>query len=381
MRNKCVLFVLLFIIFVSCSDDFAKLEIEPQELNKYELTSKQAEEVLYKFVNQGSKTKAGPLIDVVGYRKYTYKLNNISTRADINNECIPVYEYQIKNNMGEQGYALVVGDKRISSVIAYTENGAISDTAYIEPLRCYIENIPFIIQDKLESFNSKMTRGREPLDPEDLPEPITIFHGLNTPYWGQGSPYNSLILCNEHNNEHYGAYTGCVTTAIATILYTHQKETSYFTAEDWRYAPTSNLPTLFKKVADYAVFSTSCTKGTPGNTYTAIRAFNAFGHQTSDEMNYSIDKIKESLQRREAVYVTGSSSRVGHAWVIDGIKEETYKLGDYIYIPHAIYLRMNWGWDGRSNGWYNAGEKNFIPTQHPDRSYYRDVLKIIEIYK
>lgn len=49
--------------------------------------------------------------------------------------------------MAKKGFAISVPDERINQVLAYCENGAIADTAYIEGLAMAISNLPMFMQD------------------------------------------------------------------------------------------------------------------------------------------------------------------------------------------------------------------------------------------
>ena len=49
----------------------------------------------------------------------------------------------------------------------------------------------------------------------------------------------------------------------------------------------------------------------------------------------------------------------GHAWVCDGYQKT-------VYITHStLYFHMNWGWIGKSNGWFAFN--NFNPTYGGDQ--------------
>ena len=65
-----------------------------------------------------------------------------------------------------------------------------------------------------------------------------------------------------------------------------------------------------------------------------------------------------------------ASSGIGHAWVADGYKQINYIQTTYEYelngrpvivdqsITTQYYLHLNWGWDGRNNGYFYEGVFN-----------------------
>ena len=203
---------------------------------------------------------------------------------------------------------------------------------------------------------------------------------LSSTIWGQTGAYNDRTPPDGDT-----VPTGCVATAMAqamryfehpiepkkTVLsYTHQTTTAdgkpfsfgVLSADlsqvryNWQNMP-DKVESANSPVADlmYHLGVGLHMKYRPGfssNAYfDAIAPLlrGTFGYETSDQLfrsNYTLDawqtKIRNELQQQRVLLMCGYdyAAGAGHCWVVDGIDDKNF-------------LHMNWGWDGRFNGYFS----------------------------
>ena len=147
----------------------------------------------------------------------------------------------------------------------------------------------------------------------------------------------------------------------------------------------------------------------------ANKAFNTLqlGYVSDGFVDYSPDQVRRDLRLNRPVYVRGEDAERGwgHAWVVDGYKDQTYTTHRisrwYRYLggdsPHELvatdtletyvdtkdYVHCNWGWDGKNRGWfYDRIFTNLIfrtdsPAEkeigdYPDKGKYSHKIKMIK---
>ena len=229
--------------------------------------------------------------------------------------------------------------------------------------------------------------------------------------WGQGAPYNNNVpmTCNSGK-----APAGCVAIAMAQIMAYH------------KYPPTYNWDLLTSKKQIDTYSSEDATRrievarliadigskvhmrydcyGSGSNIYDANAAFTGYGYKTCGVAPFSIyHEIPGEYGRYHKVYHFNSPIYLrgvndddeGHAFVADGratyiqalwIVQDKYYRGQYVttdlifampitWGDVGLYLHINWGWYGSSNGWYIFANlsKNDI------NDFYRDMKVIYDI--
>ena len=94
---------------------------------------------------------------------------------------------------------------------------------------------------------------------------------------------------------------------------------------------------------------------------------------TTSWLSYSQSSLVSSLNSSRPVIMIGQTTdSIGHAWVVDGYKyykiTKTYTFGDYPdEITYSYYNHINWGWDGRANGYFL---QNVFSTNSPYNNAY-----------
>lgn len=128
--------------------------------------------------------------------------------------------------------------------------------------------------------------------------------------------------------------------------------------------------------ADYNYLGTCNTFTWPNNVRSGLSLM-GFANGGSQTVGYNYSVIRSELSTGHPIIFWGSSCLTCfnnyHIWVADGLQESSYAefscetLGCTTWT--YSYIHMNWGWEGRSNGWYgfgtyNPGGNNFNTNLH-----------------
>ena len=304
-------------------------------------------------------------------------------------------------------HAITSTDKRIGNVIALIESEYKEDISdcdfavdFKERLGEYVQQIADVwnsITD--EDLNNSSKNLRTP--PPYIVDPDYEFdnwkrHGGNNSHilktkWGQSSPpFNSCVQAVKGSNI---GHAGCVTVQVGQILafhkYTKQSSTpnlatikrSWQLAKDWDGKYDWDVLTKEVKPNDSSLekvkiqvgallydIAEGC-KAKYENDSTGITNYrrNKYlkkkcGYKYNSTSNYSLKKIKKSIDAGCPVPITGSSKKgkTGHAFIVDGYStlsctatkknssEEPIQIMDE-------FVHCNLGWKGDWDGYYLSG--------------------------
>lgn len=281
---------------------------------------------------------------------------------------VPYYVFNASSGMG--GYVVVAGDDRLPAILGYSDQGNLE-----------LDNAPEALLRLLEMSEAMIDRLDTATTCGDHVGEVIITPLLADIEWGQTAPFNTL--CPSLTNGANG-YVGCVATAMAQIMkyyeypakgtgtYSYVHGASTLSADfgtttyDW-----SNMPAIVPEnptETQIQAYSTLCsqvgiavemqydTNGSGAYTMMVPRALrDNFGYSSALRMHsrnyYNTDEwmsmIKTELQAGRPVYYAASSEDGlgGHAFVCDGLDDK-----DYVHI--------NWGWFGRSNGYFYINHLN-----------------------
>ena len=403
--RKCVglFFSLSFVLIVcSCSNDLIKEQKDGLELaDSYKLSIQEAQKLVLDFVNMDSQTKNGSSLDFSGCKMHYCQVKSTSsiTKSGSNsNESIPVYELLLKKDE-KDGFALVVGDKRVQQVLAYSEDGSLNDTTFNLGLKSFVRSIPAHIDAKLEEYmnysvetNCNLNTKAE--DPSK--DMYTHYLPLNVS-WGQNSPYNNMIPYSCSNNDaSYGgkAPAGCAAVAVAQLMSYYKSLPTY----NWNLLLTSSKITqtdseerknevarLMYNVGQDLFINYSCD-GSGASSDMIKSVLTNYGY-TVNQIRLLTDGPKE-IRADRPMLVIGYCNAGGHAWLIDGLRYHTslHPLGQY---RQYQYYSMNWGWNGSSDGQYlvfdvvygsTSGTMNPIqPTGRPSNYEFNRDIKVYSV--
>ncbi|MFT3993967.1 MAG: C10 family peptidase [Dysgonomonas sp.] len=221
--------------------------------------------------------------------------------------------------------------------------------------------------------------------------PWTEFKTYGSPIftqWGQEAPYNDRVSVICRNGR---ARVGCVPVAFAQII-AHHRVGSY----NWDLLTSSQkilssspakqrseVSRLMKDIADDLGTSYSCRdNGSVGSTY-SVRLLPTLNKMGLSGIYYSpyravkSDTIRSNVSKNMPVLVvakadtlnlvTNSINFAHHVWIIDGLSEryrnyyywlQGWDNNDNVYFKvwkykqRGLHIHCNWGWGGKSDGWY-----------------------------
>ena len=281
--------------------------------------------------------------------------------------------YVFNNDAG--GFVIIAGDDAVTPVLGYTSTGSFD-----------AENLPDGLKDLLKSYERQIaalgdnyvanqTATRAAFTGEKL---------LKTAEWNQMAPFNKYTPSNY--------VTGCVATAGAIVM----KHYGYPAKGTGSHSYTWNGQTLTANFGHDYDWANMPTKYTVGND----EAFDGVARLMSDlgvavEMQYDKDgsgayignlvtalqkyygysklshlmaiedvgaeawngRLREEIDaNRPVLYAASDPARGGHAFVIDGYKDESFSV--------------NWGWGGYCNGFYQIGALNPESNGKPEGDKY-----------
>ncbi len=351
ISNKYI-FLFLFCICISCSKDYEdkKELVDYLEKEEYILTENEAENFLLHFIEREIQTKSQEKIEIGSYKLHYYE---VLDRNENKSNNIPVYEYLIKKE-DQEGYALILGDRRIQKILAFVENGSPNDTAFIEPLKLFFNSIPSFIKNEFEMYYEE---GTEIL--------ITTKNSVSShecfvpTLWGQQYPYNAACPLSTCSPAKYNGRfpAGCVAISIAQIMarwnFNHTLDWSAILRNpeitgNSSSAVINQVSNLIATIGEKVYMGYGCSSSGAYDRY-VVDAFQYYNYYHESLQSYSLEKIIQSLNYDRPVYMSGQGTHGGHAWVCDGWKSYTNN-----YINYDYYLHMNWGWNGISNGYFYA---------------------------
>lgn len=268
--------------------------------------------------------------------------------------------YVFNNDAG--GFVIIAGDDAVTPVLGYTSTGSFD-----------AENLPDGLKDLLKSYERQIaalgdnyvanqTATRAAFTGEKL---------LNTAKWNQDAPFNKYTPKNY--------VTGCVATAGAIVMkhhgypakgtgshsYTWNGKTISAVFEhnyDWASMPADNgtngadFDGVARLMADLGVavemqYNKDGSGAYIGNLVTALQKY--FGYSKLSHLMAIEDvgaeawngRLREEIDaNRPVLYAASDPAGGGHAFVIDGYKDESFSV--------------NWGWGGYCDGFYKIGALN-----------------------
>lgn len=281
--------------------------------------------------------------------------------------------YVFNNDAG--GFVIIAGDDAVTPVLGYTSTGSFD-----------AENLPDGLKDLLKSYERQIaalgdnyvanqTATRAAFTGEKL---------LNTAKWNQNDPFNKYTPNNY--------VTGCVATAGAIVMKHHgypakgtgshsytlngQTLTANFEhTYDWASMPVKYDGTndaafdgVARLMSDLGVavemqYDKDGSGAYIGNLVTALQKY--YGYSKLSHLMAIEDvgaeawngRLREEIDaNRPVLYAASDPARGGHAFVIDGYKDESFSV--------------NWGWGGYCNGFYQIGALNPESNGKPEGDKY-----------
>ena len=281
--------------------------------------------------------------------------------------------YVFNNDAG--GFVIIAGDDAVTPVLGYTSTGSFDAENLPDGLKDLLKSYERQIAALGDSYQANQTATRAAFTGEKL---------LNTAKWNQGAPFNKYTPNNY--------VTGCVATAGAIVMkhhgypakgtgshsYTWNGQTLSANFEHdyvWAGMPAEYDGTndaafdgVARLMADLGVavemkYNKDGSGAYIGNLVTALQKY--YGYSKLSHLMAIEDvgaeawngRLREEIDaNRPVLYAASDPARGGHAFVIDGYKDESFSV--------------NWGWGGYCDGFYKIGALNPESNGKPEGDKY-----------
>lgn len=315
----------------------------------------------------------------------------------------------VVNYADNGGFAILSTDTRLETILAYSDNGNITDTMTNPGVKMFMEMIPAYAATRIDDdlWDSLPDHEKYPPQTETFLRREYSTVGPFIPVkWGQWYPFNdglpfkdTPLRCPDSPNGNPPA--GCVAIAMLHIMAGNSYPTSFQVSNGWYTCEWSKWRTytdgghftngsydhraigaLVKEIGLAVEMKYGCS-GSSSQTKKADAAFkNRFGFATDGVYSYHIDRVMQDLNNKRPIYVGGFATdnwighSDGHDWVIDGYKN-VYKVwavyNNYYDANNNLvrqeyagekkemetrWLHCNYGWHGTGNGYYYSGVFN-----------------------
>lgn len=313
--------------------------------------------------------------------------------------------YYVVNRGEGKGFVIVAGDDRVSPILAYSEEGAISNLDLVENynlryvLGSYTRQMRHAVRTLPDRSRTALRAGAHIPAQEVVVAPLLRYSSdrstrLPQPIaWGQAWPFNNYAPNISVNGKTYPTVAGCVATAISTVMRWHRwpyhpkgslsynwrgyslSTTLDGTTYDWEQMPArvsangvdyetgykctsdnaDHIGRLLRDVA-YAVrmsYDAAFNGGSGAYTENILGPIvKNFGYKNQVRYLYRRNhtaqtwwgEVTHELENYGPVIYVGYGGGGGHCFVLDGYARLSE---DYNYFVH-----VDWGWTGSQNGWY-----------------------------
>lgn len=281
--------------------------------------------------------------------------------------------YVFNNDAG--GFVIIAGDDAVTPVLGYTSTGSFDAENLPDGLKDLLKSYERQIAALGDSYVANQTATRAAFTGEKL---------LKTAEWNQYAPFNKYTPNNY--------VTGCVATAGAIVMkhhgypakgtgshsYTWNGKTlsaSFEHTYDWASMPAKYDGTndaafdgVARLMADLGVavemnYAKDGSGSYIGDLVTALQKYYGYSKLSHLMAIEDVDaeawnsRLREEIDaNRPVLYAASDPAGGGHAFVIDGYKDESFSV--------------NWGWGGYCDGFYQIGALNPESNGKPEGDKY-----------
>lgn len=326
------------------------------------ISQPQALELAQNFINQNTARR------MMSHSGSSSQLSLAHTAIDMTGN-VDIY---IFNRSNEGGFILVAGDDQLEPVLGFSDRGSFDANNMPDGLRYWLGEY----QRQMEYLKA---------NPDKVaPRKASSFKRNAAPLlstcWNQSEPYNNMCPTYTSEGETYHSVTGCVATAAAqimkywkypacgkgSIVYSCNVNNSgesllsaVFSKSTYRWDLMDNVYTsnslsshndavaLLMRDLGYASQMKYGSSSGTSNDKIVNALVNNFGYDSGIHLEirdyYGVEAweqmIIDEIDASRPVYYSGSSSKGGHAFVVDGYNTDGY-------------FHINWGWGGSSDGYF-----------------------------
>lgn len=387
--KRCIIYFLVLSLlgFYSCQNDAISDDpVAPKEKIKYELTNDEVVSLLSGYLNvvqKGTPATRGSSTVVTHVNKVRYDNPVLTRSGNVEDNGFTICTVDLKNG-DKDGFAIVVADKRMPVVLAYSPNGKYADLKEKggENLQAYVENIPNdvkavlaqprYLQGNLTDLNNRWEafpyiNDRDEIYSGSMMDGSWVDVALlkESVLWGQGYPYNKLMPLNEITGEPMPV--GCVNIALSQIMAYYKYPTNYnwnlmtqlVNIEDNPFATPAMEEAICTFLKDLSIL-TQTTFDYPNNSSgvtipNCCSALDSLNYSYSPGTAYNLDSIRSSLKAKKFVIAFGKTDAGrGHAVTVSGYWRFTLPESMKNEIKQdGVNLGINWGTAGGwGDGWY-----------------------------
>ena len=320
--------------------------------------------------------------------------NSSLTRGDAGGTDTLMY---IVNFIDNSGFAIVSASYDTPDLLGISEIGNFSDFDFNSPesFWVYLESLKNYIIDS-ENDKGHLSDKGLPITPRYTItyEVLNEVNKMIAVCWGQRNIYGEDCP---------NGIAGCANTAIAQIMsyYSYPQsmvidynDSIFNCVFDWSSMRTHiirddvvypRIPACMVADTIHAKITKLCRQlGETAGSYYDANATSTYRYQMEDCLyyygyannyfsTYSQTQLVSQLDNLHPVLMTGlTADNLGHAWIVDGYKyfkvTKSYFGGEYPdEISYKYYNHINWGWDGKANGYFLA---NTFSTSSPLNNQY-----------
>ena len=365
-----------------------------------DLSASEVDSIISDFITENKKTKDADNFKLVSKENVVSSSTRSRQSAP---DHVTFYDYEIFSEGNTSGKAIVCGDKRFPSVLAYIDSYESDNEAAnimidnaksqalksISSIKHYEDSLRNSTIDKIRT-KTKIKGDFKYKDIESSIYLITtntrgwaitpggtqraIIGPLTSTQWNQDSPYNLYAPSTVDTDNYFGAEyanrypAGCVVVAMAQIAAWCKPN---MTGINWNIAsvnkvsnPDSESAIQIAKVISMIAKGSGTTYGPNGGSTSAEKAINymkTLGISIDGAKDCNFQNVKPSLDALRLVLVTGTARKIitrgfnadgNHAWIIDGYQIRERSNARTILKQYNTYCHCNFGWGGSSDGWY-----------------------------
>ena len=294
----------------------------------------------------------------------------------LENQVSGLYVFNVSD---DGGFIIVSNDDATTPILGYSDSGSFDSDNMPDNLKAWLQGYADEIA-WLQQHGSTATTAPNKAPRRVGTHSTTAIDPLLTTTWNQGNPYNTSCPVYSGNNR---SATGCVATAMAQVMYYTENKANNtttsistsipgYTTSTYRISMPaidagstlnwSGMTTSYSSTDDasdiaklmlYCGCSVKMNYGPSSGAYTqdmahALKTY--FGYSSTTQFvsrsYYSYanwtDLIYHELSQARPVLYGGQSVDNGHVFVCDG----------YQYENNADLFHINWGWGGKSDGYF-----------------------------
>ncbi len=390
---KKTLYLLFLILLCACTEQYDLPSDKSGAANPFQRSEREAMDIAVDVFRSGTRTTRAAIVSKLSVEPMLSSRHHTRLGATTDVDTA----YFIVNSGDNEGFAFISGDKRQTPLLAFSDSGSLNS-------KDFEENPGLAIFKEKCDGDVMLYDGEYPSEnrQEAHSSDTTVFYRymdlnlyrMDDANWGQGAPYNDMAYTRGGEK----CPAGCVPTAVAQLLnfYQYPKAIKGYTF-DWPllafhrsrhadYRPYFNkeVAMLFHKVGEIVKVDYEPT-GSAASTDSIKQRLQELGYKVIAEtpLDKTLDAVRDILpmmkQGRPTImegFLVNASP--GHMWLADGwatfVKVTTYRDRPNVEYwskksMEDVYIHMNWGWDGKNNGFFLS---DIYDIQHEQTQYDSD---------